>query len=434
LEHKEKIVFSEPVREIMGTPPRKLIAVGTSLLFALFILFLLAAWYIEYPDIVPVSIEITSRYPPVTMTSRVNGRIVELMVPDKGKTLEGDLLAVLESSADYREVLELEAFILKGMPDYTLHDSVPPLAALGELQQPYTVFRQAGSRLTRYRVNDYLGHRVDALREEIRSGQLFISSLKEKEKLFHDNLEVEYALFRRDSILKSSRFISENEYDKSYQSLLARRIEIQQMNLDILSETISLTRKEQEVQDLLIRREEELQELESQASGAMADLLAAVDIWKSSYLLISPVDGTVNYSRFWSSGQYVYEGEAVLSVVPDLQGELIGRVILGMQKSGKVNPGLLVNIKLDGYPFLEYGIISGVVASISSVAENKGYIAEVSLPDGLRTAYGQELPFIQNMSGTAEIMTDKLNLLEKIFGPVKYLVYRNRTVREDKDH
>ena len=116
-----------------------------------------------------------------------------------------------------------------------------------------------------------------------------------------------------------------------------------------------------------------------------------------------------------------------MTVVPENQGDFVGRIMLGMQKSGKVKPGMLVNIKLSGFPYLEFGMVRGVVISRSMVPEGERYYVELSLPDGLNTLYDKQLPFSQNMKGTAEIMTDNLNLLQKIVDPIRYLIIKNRT-------
>ena len=97
-----------------------------------------------------------------------------------------------------------------------------------------------------------------------------------------------------------------------------------------------------------------------------------------------------------------------------------------MNRSGKVKPGQTVNIKLSGYPYLEYGMVKGVVKSKSLVPSGDSYIMEVSLPAGLTTLYGKELDFTQNMQGTAEIITDDLRLLQKILNPFRYMISRNK--------
>ena len=125
-------------------------------------------------------------------------------------------------------------------------------------------------------------------------------------------------------------------------------------------------------------------------------------------MLISPVDGIVSFTRFWNANQSVVKDEPVITVVPLETGNFLGRINLKMQRSGKVKPGQKVNIKLSGYPYLEYGMVRGVIKSKSLVASRDAYIIEIDLPDGLTTLYGMKLDFTQNMQGTAEIITEDI--------------------------
>jgi HlyD family secretion protein len=112
--------------------------------------------------------------------------------------------------------------------------------------------------------------------------------------------------------------------------------------------------------------------------------------------------------------------------VPEDAGDFVGRISLNMQRSGKVKIGNPVNIKLSGYPYLEYGMVRGIVKSKSLVPSENSYIIEVVLPDGLTTLYGRKLEFTQNMQGTAEVLTDNMRLLQKIINPFRHLITKNR--------
>ena len=113
-------------------------------------------------------------------------------------------------------------------------------------------------------------------------------------------------------------------------------------------------------------------------------------------------------------------------MVPLETGNFLGRIKLKMQRSGKVKTGQLVNIKLSGYPYLEYGMVRGVVKSKSLVPSGDAYIIEIELPQGLSTLYGIKLDFTQNMQGTAEIITEDVRLLQKIINPFRYLVSKSK--------
>jgi HlyD family secretion protein len=72
---------------------------------------------------------------------------------------------------------------------------------------------------------------------------------------------------------------------------------------------------------------------------------------------------------------------------------------------------------------MEYGMIKVQIAHISLVPINKGeqknFVLEVVFPDSLVTNYGKTLEFSQEMTGTAEIITEDLRLLDKFLNPIK---------------
>jgi len=50
------------------------------------------------------------------------------------------------------------------------------------------------------------------------------------------------------------------------------------------------------------------------------------------------------------------------------------------------------------------------------------YLLEVEFPAKLVTTYGKELTFSQEMTGTAEIITGDLRLLDKFLNPIKAVI------------
>jgi HlyD family secretion protein len=74
---------------------------------------------------------------------------------------------------------------------------------------------------------------------------------------------------------------------------------------------------------------------------------------------------------------------------------------------------------------MEYGMVKGVVRSISMVPENQVYTVEVELPNGLTTFYDEQLEFSQQMQGTAEVITDDTRLLERIVRPLRFVMEKN---------
>ena len=311
-------------------------------------------------------------------------------------------------------------------PEFLTSKILPEFSELGELQETYGTFRRDLSGLKNYLENDFNGFKIASLTEEIRGIQEYINRLIVKETLYAENQKLEAKKFKRDSMLFVDKIIPESELEKSHQALIRLNIELQQVRLDHSEKSIEMAEKRQLLQDYNIKRVEDKENLVAVLNESYMNLTARIKIWENTYLLISPVDGIVSFTRFWNANQSVVKDEPVITVIPLETGNFLGRINLKMLRSGKVKPGQKVNIKLSGYPYLEYGMVRGVIKSKSLVASRDAYIIEIDLPDGLTTLYGIKLDFAQNMQGTAEIITEDLRLLQKIVNPFRYMISRNK--------
>ncbi len=425
---KPEIKYSDPVEEIMGNPPGRILRWGTFIIFIVFVLFLLFAWFIKYPDLIPSSIEITTENPPVTLVSKINGRIMHLNTTNKSKVVKGQVLAVMETAVTYEEFE-----ILRQFADTTTHlltlknNFVPELAELGELQIHYSSFRKNLSDYNNFIKNDYYGNRIQSMKREITGISIYIERLKESEKLYSENLKLDTKRFDRDSVLfKKDKTIPESEYEKSRQALIRQQLDLQEIRLQLAAKNNEQLTLEQQLSEYSINRTQEIEKLTSTLEESFRNLKAQISIWKITYLLVSPVSGTVTFTKYWSENQSVGRDEPVLTIVPTDQGNYVGRIFLKMQRSGKVEIGQWVNIKLSSYPYLEYGMVRGKIKSKSLVTSGDAYVIEIGLPYGLKTLYNRQLDFTQNMQGTAEIITKDMRLLQKIIDPFRYLLSKNR--------
>ena len=426
-EQKHSIIYSDPVNEIMGHPPGRIVRWGNTAILLVFVIFILFLWLIKYPDTIPAPVEITTVNPPVILVSKLTGRIKNLYVMDKDQIGPGQLIAVMETAASIDDLTKIRNIVdTISDPERIMLTSLPEFSELGEIQNYWGSFLKSLSDFNNYNINDYYGNKIKSLTDEIDGILTYIGRVEVKEKLFSENRMLEAKKYSRDSVLYVNGVYSESELEKSRQSLIRLNIELQQVRLDHTAKSIELAEKRQLLQDYRIKKLEEKEKYYSVLNESFLNLKAQIKIWENTYLLISPVSGIVTFTKFWSENQIVEKDEPVLSIVPMDAGDFIGRINLKMNRSGKVKPGQAVNIKLSGYPYLEYGMIRGMVKSKSLVPSEGSYIIELSLPSGLTTLYGKKLDFTQNMQGTAEIITDNLRLLQKIINPFRYLISRNK--------
>jgi multidrug resistance efflux pump len=424
---RPEIIYSDPVREIMGRPPRRILRWGTTIMLLIFIIFILFAWLIKYADTIPAPIEITTSNPPVTLVTKITGHIKSLFVIEREKVKAGQLVAVMETTASMKEVELLKQTVdtIKN-PESVSYQILPLFSELGELQVYYGTFLKNLSDLNNYVNNDFYGSKIASLTNEINQIQEYIVRLIIKEKLYSENQLLEANMYKRDSILFAGKVISESDLEKSHQSLLRVNIELQQARLDHSAKSIEMAEKRQLLDDYRITRIDEKQKLVSVLRESFLNLKAQINLWENTYLLVSPIEGIVSFTKFWSENQSVTKDEPVITIVPLETGSYVGRINLKMERSGEVKTRQSVNIKLSGYPYLKYGMVKGIVKSKSLVPAGDAYVIEIELPEGLTTLYGIKLDFTQNMQGTAEIITKDINLLQKIVNPFRYMVTRNR--------
>lgn len=85
---------------------------------------------------------------------------------------------------------------------------------------------------------------------------------------------------------------------------------------------------------------------------------------KEFYELRAPVSGTVQQLAISTIGGVVQPAQAIMIIVPDGARAVVEANILN-KDIGFIQEGQTVRVKLEAYPFTDYGIIPGVVESIS---------------------------------------------------------------------
>ena len=184
------------------------------------------------------------------------------------------------------------------------------------------------------------------------------------------------------------------------------------------------------LQMLLLEQKETEAKLKMDLISGYNELITGIRKWKLTYCFISPIKGNLEYLNFWRENDFITAGTWVFSVLPS-DNPILGQVYLPSQGAGKVVVGQDVIIKLDNYPFIEYGSINGKVKTISQLSnqtvelsgQNKinTYLITLDLPTELTTNYGAKLNFRYEIKGIADILIKRRKLLERLFDNLKYI-------------
>lgn len=420
-EHQHVELRSEDVQEILGTPPAWLVRWGTSVALAVFAALVALAAFMRYPDVVNDRIMLTTSVPPVDVVARTDGYLARLLVGQKDTVRQNQLLAVLKSTARYTDVLRLDSLSTRWQrhPLDSFALLTPPRnLELGEVQAEYATFLQQldSYRFGRENKNASVRSNLSAINVQIYQIQQGIAfdlkvlarvteQLKVAEELYVKQKELfdQNIISRADFERERTKLAElENQKDRLEQSIIRRRTEI----IDLQKNQTQITSTQEEVASTTT----------SNLLTSLNAVRASLDRWKQTYLLTAPIAGVVSQNRFFSEQQFVKVGDQVLTVVP-LQGnrdKIIGRVEVPVVKAGKVKERQSAVIKLDNYPYTDYGTVEGIVVSKSLVPKDGRYSVIITLPQGLRTSRSQHLEFEQQMQGGVEIITDNKGLLQRI--------------------
>lgn len=420
INNKDVELRSEEVQEVMGKVPPWILRWGITLLFVIVLALLLGSFFFKYPDVIVSEMTLTGRYPVAHVVARASGKIHELYVADGQAVSAGTRLAVIENPAKTEDVLFLnEEWRMKnGRSPFTSHLGL----ALGDIQPSYTSFLSALHEYENYYTLNYYPKRIAATREQIRKYKHYYANQQRQQEVIVAQFELARQQYERDSLLFVRGVLSPSEHETARSTMLQSRYALEGGYASLENLSIQIGDLETNLLDMELQQTEKETVVNQNYRTATEQLANAINSWELTYCLTSPIDGKVTFTKYWNENQHITAGENVFSIVPDKEEQLIGKAQLPIQRSGKVKTGQRVIIRFNNFPDQEFGIVNGVVNSISLVPAENFYQLEIGLPDGLLTNYGKILPVTHEMKASAEIVTEDLRLIERFFMPLKRIL------------
>jgi HlyD family secretion protein len=353
-----------------------------------------------------------------------------LFVQEKQKVIKGDVLALITNTASYTDIFKLKSVISKfNISDLSTFNLIEDNLQLGEVQSSYLSFVKAIEDYNQFVQTDYYNKKIASTERQINSQRKVLQKTIEQLRFSKAQLVSERELFKMDSTLYAKRSLSWAEFENSKTKYIQAQNSYENTLLNIDNLKINILQSEQSVMDLKKQFSEQLKDLQIVLSSSYDMLQTQLINWEQSYLLVSPCDGIVTLTNYWQKNQNVASGDVLITIVPEEATKIIGKIYLPQQGAGKVKKGQTVNIKFANFPYMEYGIIQVKIKNISLVPlvvkDERVYLLEVDFPEKLKTTYGKELTFSQEMQGSAEIVTEDLRLLDKFINPIK-AIFKNK--------
>lgn len=423
-EEKDIELRCEEVQEILTRPPHALVRWGITAFFSVLALFFIGGCFFKYPDVVSAQITVTTEHPPVWIVARGSGKIKEVYGKDRERIEAGKIIAVLENPAETEDVLLLE----EALQDFCLTDSCvhgilfPEHLALGSIQAVYATFIKSLTDYRNFLSLDLYEQKIEATRKELQEYRNYIVHLKRQAELDKEQVRIAETVHSREKKLFGEGLTAQSDYEEAKQVFLNRQQGQEQMMTSLSSAKIQEAQLQQNILEIRMERSREANSLGTALKAVYNELQVSIKDWKMTYLFISPAGGILSYNNVWQKNQNVNSGDKVFSIVASQTGDIIGKIKLPVNGSGKVKSGQRVNISVTGYPYMEFGFLTGTVVSVSLLTDSDSmYTVTVSLPQDLCTSYGKVLDFNGELTGTAEVMTDERSITGRLLEPLRYL-------------
>jgi multidrug resistance efflux pump len=426
-------IRSDEVQEILSHVPNWMIRWGISLIFGVILMLLLLSWFIKYPDAIPAEVTLSTANPPIRLVAKTSGQLKRISVQEGEFVNQGDFIAQIENPLGEDAVLFLDAQLetLIGYIDskkLVYFQWIESPFVLGELQQEYNQLRASLQDYIQLMTDEYLSQRIDNLKKQIDFHSKLVAITNKQIGLADKEMKNTRAKFESDKVLFERGVISKVDLMKEESLVNQSEQSLESLRKTYVQHQITLTDYERQLQELKYDFSEKERILFASIQSSIKNLKNYIRSWEQNFVLTAPHSGIVSYLGNWSENQFIQSGTSLFAVVPE-HSEYIGFVQISAQGYGKIKSGQRVNIQLANYPSHEFGQLVGTVSQISQIpsqgSENGAeYLLHVKLDNGMVSTYKKELEFKPEMRGTAEIITEDLRLIERVFNQFRKMFDR----------
>ncbi|MFN7330697.1 MAG: HlyD family efflux transporter periplasmic adaptor subunit, partial [Bacteroidota bacterium] len=336
-----------------------------------------------------------------------------------------DTILYIRNSASIQDIRLLQRVVSQlntiSHADGYLDVYLPQNLLVGELQSQYARLQLVLAELRNSITRTVTQLQKENIDKELTNLRKLEAVLYREQVISQKELSIVEKEYQRSKNLHSDRVISDLDFEKS--SLEFLRF---QRSLEVSSNGLIQNKIRQN--ELLLKKSKLVDEYTHEINNnviRLKELTQTISesllLWGSRYVVLAEKHGTLIYSSGMHEKMFVSSGTTVASIVPG--SELAAKFVKAFAPSvgiGKIKKGHRSLVKIDGFPYKEYGVIETEVQLVSMIPEKDKdgeLVYEICLPlsDTLRTNYGVFIPYQPDIGVICEIITEDRSILERIF-------------------
>ena len=312
-----------------------------------------------------------------------------------------------------------------------------------QLEQAEKVIKtsQAALEVAKIRVKS-TAEKIPRYRQAYQDGAISLNLLQETIQLAEEAKgEASKAQFELEQAKSNLK-----EVQSSYQTLVGEQgIENEQAKLRLSEQQGSSASLVQTNNLALLQTEERLQNTEAQIAALQGEItqtrnqIQSLGFQLTQYTVRAPITGTIFEFPIQNPEATVESGETIAMIAQVKNNffpnsDLVLRAKMPSSETAFLNPGLPAKIKLDAYPFQDYGIVEGHVSWISpdsKVAnnpqsqqineQNEFFELEISIDQAYPTTTKEKITIAPGQTATAEVVIRQRRLIDYFLEPFKKL-------------
>ncbi len=421
-------IRSDEVQEIISAVPNWMIRWGITLIFGLIVMVVGLSWFIKYPDIIIGNATLTTLEPPVKLVVKSSGKLTTILAKDGVRIEKNQVIAEMENPVTQDGIEFLKDYLLE-IRDY-LSNSKEDLPStnenfiFGSMQTTFNDLQKNLKDLQELKQNNFSVQKINSLKSKIVQYKKLIAISSKQLSLLKDELKNADEKYKAETQLYEKGYTAKMEFYKEETLLRQKQMDLENLKKVATEQEITLINLQQELNDAEFQYQENERTLNNNIQANVLEIENGIENWQQNYSFVAPVSGKLVWLEKIHQNQFIESGKSLFAITTN-NDKFIALATIPATGFGKIKTGQTARIKLNNYPSYEFGFLEGVVAKLTEIPNENSYQVEIELQNGMSSSYNKILTFTPEMTGTAEIVTDDLRVIQRIFNQFNKLFDRN---------
>lgn len=416
---------SNDVQEIMSRVPHWMIRWGITLIFAIIALLIFISWFIKYPDVISGNVVVSTKVPTIQFVAKTSGQLTALNFVENERIRVGDIIGTIDNAFSEEARMYLNDLSVQFTEDFEKNVKAFVFSdeelEFGIITETYQTFKSSVLECRNYVENNSSTFEINAIKEQIGNHTMLKAVSNEQLRTAQREVENARKKYETDKRLFDQKVLSQVQLFEKEKELISAETNLGNYKKAVVQSSITITELKTELNKLSKVDAQKQVEFEQRIRSGLMAIQNAVSQWSKNFQLKSPINGTLTYLSRLSIHQFVNAETPLFAVTPDNQ-EYIGFIDVPKAGFGKIRLGQRVRIKIDKYPDHQFGQLDGIVSDIALIPTQDVYRVSFTLPKGMMSNYGKKFEYTPEMTGTADVITEDIRLLERIFNKFRKIL------------